>query len=76
MFYAGVMSARGILRNPAMYAGYDDTPFQCIQDWVRLFTFSLFSPVCVYTVYACLKDNLHEMEEGSTFMSFICFNNC
>ncbi|XP_786210.2 tRNA-dihydrouridine(20a/20b) synthase [NAD(P)+]-like [Strongylocentrotus purpuratus] len=32
----GVMSARGILRNPAMYAGYDDTPFQCIQDWVDI----------------------------------------
>ena len=32
----GVMAARGIMRNPAMYAGYDETPHQCIQDWVSL----------------------------------------
>ena len=30
----GVMAARGIMRNPAMYAGFDETPLQCIQDWV------------------------------------------
>lgn len=32
----GVMAARGMMRNPAMYAGYDDTPYQCIQDWVDI----------------------------------------
>jgi len=32
----GVMAARGILENPAMYAGYHSTPAQCIVDWVRL----------------------------------------
>ena len=31
----GVMSARGMLENPAMYAGFDCTPVQCVQDWVR-----------------------------------------
>ena len=30
----GVMAARGILENPAMYAGFDCTPVQCVQDWV------------------------------------------
>ncbi len=30
----GVMAARGILSNPAMYAGYSHTPLQCVQDWV------------------------------------------
>ena len=28
------MAARGILSNPAMYAGYDCTPLQCVADWV------------------------------------------
>ena len=28
------MSARGILANPAMYAGYESTPICCIKDWV------------------------------------------
>lgn len=30
----GVMSARGMLENPAMYAGFECTPIQCVQDWV------------------------------------------
>lgn len=30
----GVMSARGILENPAMFAGHPSTPPSCIQDWV------------------------------------------
>lgn len=32
----GVMAARGILSNPAMYAGYDSTPLQCVTDWVNI----------------------------------------
>ncbi|XP_068759376.1 tRNA-dihydrouridine(20a/20b) synthase [NAD(P)+]-like [Montipora capricornis] len=32
----GVMAARGILNNPAMYAGYDSTPLQCVVDWVDI----------------------------------------
>ncbi|XP_027044033.1 tRNA-dihydrouridine(20a/20b) synthase [NAD(P)+]-like [Pocillopora damicornis] len=30
----GVMAARGILNNPAMFAGYQSTPLQCVTDWV------------------------------------------
>ncbi|XP_058276200.1 tRNA-dihydrouridine(20a/20b) synthase [NAD(P)+]-like isoform X2 [Hirundo rustica] len=32
----GIMVARGLLANPAMFAGYEETPFQCIQDWVDI----------------------------------------
>ncbi|KAK3769691.1 hypothetical protein RRG08_004942 [Elysia crispata] len=32
----GVMAARGILANPAMYAGYNETPVECIKDWLDL----------------------------------------
>ncbi|CEP10693.1 hypothetical protein [Parasitella parasitica] len=32
----GVMSARGLLQNPALFAGYDTTPWECIEDYVRL----------------------------------------
>lgn len=31
------MAARGILNNPAMYAGYGVTPLECVADWVCLF---------------------------------------
>eukprot|EP00088_Acartia_fossae_P037153 TRINITY_DN3832_c0_g1_i1.p1 TRINITY_DN3832_c0_g1~~TRINITY_DN3832_c0_g1_i1.p1 ORF type:complete len:306 (+),score=26.26 TRINITY_DN3832_c0_g1_i1:324-1241(+) len=32
----GVMAARGLLENPAMYAGYDITPDSCVQDWLDI----------------------------------------
>merc|ERR1712080_412965 len=32
----GVMAARGMLENPAMFAGFDVTPTRCVEDWVRL----------------------------------------
>lgn len=30
------MSARGILENPALFAGYDVTPWECIEDYVDI----------------------------------------
>ncbi|KXJ75997.1 hypothetical protein RP20_CCG010539 [Aedes albopictus] len=30
------MSARGILSNPAMYAGFERTPLECIQRWINI----------------------------------------
>ncbi|XP_074872575.1 tRNA-dihydrouridine(20a/20b) synthase [NAD(P)+]-like isoform X3 [Carettochelys insculpta] len=32
----GVMVARGLLANPAMFAGYEETPLKCIKDWVNI----------------------------------------
>lgn len=32
----GVMSARGLLANPALFAGYEHTPIQCLWDWVKI----------------------------------------
>uniref|UniRef100_A0ACB8FRF8 tRNA-dihydrouridine(20a/20b) synthase [NAD(P)+]-like protein n=1 Tax=Sphaerodactylus townsendi TaxID=933632 RepID=A0ACB8FRF8_9SAUR len=32
----GVMVARGLLANPAMFAGYEETPLKCIQDWINI----------------------------------------
>ncbi|XP_049582278.1 tRNA-dihydrouridine(20a/20b) synthase [NAD(P)+]-like isoform X1 [Syngnathus scovelli] len=32
----GVMVARGLLANPALFAGYEDTPLECIWDWVDI----------------------------------------
>lgn len=32
----GVMSARGILSNPALFGGHDTTPLECVQHWVDL----------------------------------------
>ncbi|EGG16812.1 tRNA-dihydrouridine synthase 4-like protein [Cavenderia fasciculata] len=32
----GVMSARGILCNPALYMGYDTTPIECIKEFIDI----------------------------------------
>ncbi|XP_025074451.1 tRNA-dihydrouridine(20a/20b) synthase [NAD(P)+]-like isoform X2 [Pogonomyrmex barbatus] len=32
----GVMSARGILTNPALFSGYSTTPLVCVQDWLDI----------------------------------------
>ncbi|XP_026881416.2 tRNA-dihydrouridine(20a/20b) synthase [NAD(P)+]-like isoform X1 [Electrophorus electricus] len=32
----GVMSARGLLANPALFAGFESTPLQCLWDWVDI----------------------------------------
>ncbi|XP_055643839.1 tRNA-dihydrouridine(20a/20b) synthase [NAD(P)+]-like isoform X2 [Toxorhynchites rutilus septentrionalis] len=32
----GVMTARGILSNPALFAGYKQTPLECIQKWLNI----------------------------------------
>jgi len=52
----GVMAARGILENPAMYAGYDATPPHCISDWVRI-------ALTVGTPFTCFHHHLIYMCE-------------
>lgn len=32
----GIMSARAILSNPGLFAGYNTTPMECVQDWINL----------------------------------------
>jgi tRNA-dihydrouridine synthase 4 len=34
VFNSGVMAARGLLENPAMYAGHDKTPWGCVERYV------------------------------------------
>jgi tRNA-dihydrouridine synthase 4 len=53
LLFIGVMSARGILDNPALYAGHTHTPINCVQDWVELslgcgVTFSTFHHHLLY----------------------------
>jgi len=53
----GVMAARGMLENPAMYAGYQVTPPKCISDWVRLAlsTGTPFNCFHHHLIYMCEK---------------------
>jgi len=53
----GVMAARGMLENPAMFAGYDETPDSCIADWcgLALSTGTLFTCFHHHLIYMCDK---------------------
>ena len=71
----GVMVARGILSNPAMFEGHPTTPQQCINDWVRLLrrqTHLILSkvlyvqvemPLSVGTTFNCFHHHLAYMSE-------------
>ncbi|OWF41947.1 tRNA-dihydrouridine(20a/20b) synthase [NAD(P)+]-like [Mizuhopecten yessoensis] len=52
----GVMAARGMLENPAMFAGYDTTPVACVKDWLEL-------AISVGTTYQCFHNHLIYMME-------------
>lgn len=52
----GVMAARGILQNPAMYAGYDTTPLDCVGRWLDIST-------SLGTTYQCFHNHLIYMLE-------------
>jgi tRNA-dihydrouridine synthase 4 len=32
----GVMCARGLLENPALYDGHEMTPLECVRDWISI----------------------------------------
>lgn len=54
----GVMSARGILDNPALYAGHSHTPLSCVQDWLALslscgVSFATFHHHLIYMLDRC-----------------------
>ncbi|KAL9959864.1 hypothetical protein ACROYT_G033228 [Oculina patagonica] len=55
----GVMAARGILNNPAMYAGYNCTSRQCVADWVDI-------ALSIGTPFTCFHHHLMYMLEKVT----------
>ncbi|KAK4015689.1 hypothetical protein OUZ56_030662 [Daphnia magna] len=54
----GVMAARGILENPAMFAGFSETPIECIKDWIKLAleTGVSFTHFHHHLIYMCEKN--------------------
>ncbi|XP_077979561.1 tRNA-dihydrouridine(20a/20b) synthase [NAD(P)+]-like [Glandiceps talaboti] len=54
----GVMAARALLKNPAMYAGYEKTPMECVQDWVDI-AMQLETPtVCFHRHLIQMRDHI------------------
>ena len=36
IYCLGVMAARGVLQNPALFQGHSTAPLECIEDWIYL----------------------------------------
>lgn len=52
----GVMVATGLLKNPALFAGFTSTPRDCISDWIHIAT-------SVGTPFTCFHHHLMDMTE-------------
>ena len=52
------MSARGLLANPALYAGYNSTPINCVEDWIKI-------AINTGTSFNCFHHHLIYMLESS-----------
>lgn len=79
----GVMAARGLLENPAMFAGHSETPDQCIIDWVRLALSSgtLFTCFHHHLIYMCEKRSsradrkvFNALESSSAVIDYLRYN--
>ncbi|XP_065348232.1 tRNA-dihydrouridine(20a/20b) synthase [NAD(P)+]-like isoform X1 [Cloeon dipterum] len=53
---AGVMSARGLLHNPALFSGFEQTPIECVREWVDV-------AVSTGLSYGCLHRHIEMMLE-------------
>ena len=62
----GVMAARGILHNPAMFNGESHTPLSCVQDWVDMslgcgISFTLFHHHLMYMMEKLMPKNVRNV---------------
>ncbi|XP_078053024.1 DNA repair and recombination protein RAD54-like okr [Augochlora pura] len=65
----GVMSARGILTNPALFSGHSITPLSCVQNWLDITS-------TIPTQFLCFHHHLVFMlEKLLPKKNRICFNN-
>ena len=63
----GVMAARGLLDNPAMFAGYEVTPRECVRSWLdySLGTGTHFTCFHHHLIY--MMERLHSKSERKVF---------
>ncbi|CRL05939.1 CLUMA_CG019118, isoform A [Clunio marinus] len=74
----GMMSARAVLANPALFAGHQQTPLSCVQDWINIhnrqgdkMTFQNFHHHLVF-----MMENLLTKLERNKFNEFTKKHQC
>ena len=50
------MAARGLLENPAFYAGFEETPKSCVENWLKI-------AIATGTQFGCFHHHLSYMLE-------------
>lgn len=61
------MVARGLLANPAMFAGYEETPLKCIWDWVDI-ALELGTPfMCFHQHLIYMMEKITSRQEKRVF---------
>ncbi|KAL0962659.1 hypothetical protein UPYG_G00343510 [Umbra pygmaea] len=65
----GVMAARGLLSNPAMFAGYSETPLECVWDWVDLATDQGTPFTCFHQHLIYMLEKISSQPERKVFNS-------
>ncbi|CAH1395960.1 unnamed protein product [Nezara viridula] len=63
----GVMAARGILQNPAMFSGLEKTPLSCVQNWVDLCCKSDVQFQCYHHHLVFMLEKVLSKKERNTF---------
>ncbi|KAM9956957.1 hypothetical protein ACTFIR_003694 [Dictyostelium discoideum] len=64
----GVMSARGLLTNPALFQGYDKTPIECIKDFINIYSeYGGLHPVIFHRHLMYMLYEYHNKNEKSEF---------
>eukprot|EP01132_Coremiostelium_polycephalum_P004677 gene4677-5843_t len=66
----GVMSARGLLTNPALFLGYKQTPFECVQDFINIYSqYGDLHPVIFHRHLMYMLYDYHNKNEKVEFNS-------
>ncbi|XP_061638414.1 tRNA-dihydrouridine(20a/20b) synthase [NAD(P)+]-like [Phyllopteryx taeniolatus] len=65
----GVMAARGLLANPALFAGHEETPLECIWDWVDISVQQGTPFTCFHNHLIYMLDRVSAQPERKVFNS-------
>lgn len=67
----GVMAARGMLANPAMFDGHQNTPEQCVKDWISLALSTGTSFQCFHHHLTFMLQKVMSRAEQTVFSSLV-----
>ncbi|KAJ1843871.1 tRNA dihydrouridine synthase, partial [Coemansia sp. RSA 486] len=62
----GVMSARGLLKNPAFFAGHEHTPIECVEKYVdRALAYGTPTPILHHHIMYMMESQMSAVERRS-----------